>query len=414
MTSVTMKRHEWWRHKYRNSRDLDHLSPEELSERVHDCMNNIRVRTERGKLGLLPVDEPIGQTWMILFTEVLEECKLRGYPYPGPISLAPYRSSFEHAFNPIPDMERVFDTSQLRGKPLLFKFGDPKWLSLAFEKGRFRVSSASYYDSDIHNHARRDAEGERLFRLNPRNPHYSQVASSNDTSFFLGANGSFKVVCPTDYYLFSLSAAYSSRLFGDFAATACLVIYDPNTFVRRVLSNIAKQLPGWRVEVVEVTYYDPVRVDPKSVVVPSFKPFRHAYQDEVRVIALPSTPRAELQALGIELGPLADCAQLVDLTTHPPPRLPHDPIEDPIRDFGNTMQEEEMEHRLPDMKRMQGILLNKAAPNHEDWYFQIQYTDANDAWHELKVPLMDGLYLLNLLRAAEKEQHLGLFNRGAT
>lgn len=32
-------------------------------------------------------------------------------------------------------------------------------------------------------------------------------------------------------------------------------------------------------------------------------------------------------------------------------------------------------------------------------------------WHDLNMPMLDGLYLLNLLRAAAEEQHLGLSNR---
>lgn len=398
--ATVMKRHEWFRHCYRQKRDLDHLSAEELSERLHDCINNMRTRTERGKLGLLSPTEPLGEKWTILFTEILEECTLRGYPFPGPITIAKYRSSFDHAFDPIPDIEQVIDKYGLRSKPYLLKFGTAKWLGPSLEKGNFRIPSASYYDSADHNHARRDTELQRFIRPNPKNLKFVE-SSSRWTS----------IASPTDYLLFSLSAAYSARLFGDFAATACLVIFDPKAFVSRFIQAVTKQIPGWHVGFKPVTYYDPVRVDPDLIVVSEFKPFRHAYQREVRLVCVPSKSVARLSPVEIEIGPLYDCATLVDIATYHPTQIPHDPKDDTIQVFGNINQEHSMVHRLPDAARVQGLLLNKSAPSHEDWYFQIQYTDDKDVWHEIKMPMLDGLYLLNLLRAAEKEQHLGLWNR---
>lgn len=411
MPMLTMKRHEWWRHNYRNTRDLDHLSPDELSDRLHDCINNIRTRTDRGKLGLLPVDQPVGETWMTLFTEVLEECNLRGYPYPGPISIAAQRSSFDHAFDPIPDMDCVLKEYNFESRPYLLKFGESKWLGPAFEQGRFRIASASYYDSDAHNHARRDTELERFVHLNSRNKsHVSPVATVPGQVPSPGGTWT-SVACPTDYFLFSLSTSYSSRLFGDFASTACLVIYEPRKFLNRVTKAISARLSGWHVETTYVTYYDPVRVDPGKIVVPKFKPFKHAYQAELRIVCLPPNRIARLSPFEIEVGSLADCAALVDLSSHPSPALPHDPTEEPIRTFGTTLQEPTMVQHLPNVAKMQGIVLDKSAPRHEDWYFQVQYTDESGMWHEFRLPMLDGLYLLNLLQAAEQEQHLGLWNR---
>ena len=70
-----------------------------------------------------------------------------------------------------------------------------------------------------------------------------------------------------------------------------------------------------------------------------------------------------------------------------------------------------MVNRLPDVSKMQGLVLNKNAHGHEDWTFQMQYTDAAGIWHEVNMPMLDGLYLLNMLRTAEEEQHLKLWNR---
>ena len=402
MVTITMKRHEMWRHQYRLARDLDHLTSDELSERLHDCMNNIRTRTPRGKVGLRLSTDKVGETWMTLFTEILEECNLRGYSYPGPITIARFRSAMDHAFDPIPDIDRVLERYNLERRPYLIKFGELRWLTEAIQSGTFRIASASYYDSDEHNHARRDTELQRFIHPNPRNP---GAEASDDSSAWSS------IPAVSDYYLFSLSEQYSSRLFGDFAATSCLVIFDPKTFLSRLKRTVSLQLPGWQIQVSRIKYYDPVRVDQSKIVVPTFKPFRHAYQEELRLLCLPPGPASGLLPLQIQLGPLDDCATLVDLTTHPPPALPHDPHEDPIQRFGANRKESSMVNHLPDAAKIQGIVLNKSAPQHEDWYFQVQYTDAAETWHEVKIPMLDGLYLLNLLRAAEEEQHLSIWNR---
>jgi hypothetical protein len=126
---------------------------------------------------------------------------------------------------------------------------------------------------------------------------------------------------------------------------------------------------------------------------------------------MPPSPRQALEPIQVELGPLDDCATLADLTAYPPVTLPHEPKDDPVQTYGAVTLEDNMVNHLPSAAKIQGIVLNKEAPRHEDWTFQLQYTDSAGTWHDLKMPMLDGLYLLNLLRAAEEEQHLGLWNR---
>lgn len=398
---LRMKRHEGWRYRYRLARDLDHLNDAELSERLHDALNNIRNRSANGKLGVRPVDGP-GEAWWVIFTEVLEECALRGYKYPGPINFSQYRSALDHAFEPIPDMDRAFDRYGLARRPYLLKFGSQRWLSESMERGAFRIASAAYYDSEEHNHARRDTELRRHVNLSPRDPLARGSRHGTGWSF---------VEHHTDYYLMSFAERYTSRLFGDFASDSCLVIYDRRRFLSRLQRALATKLPGWQIQTSRVAYYDPVRVDPARIVVPTWKPFRHDYQDEVRLLALPRGRIAQLEPIHLELGPLHDCAVLVDQTTYPPVSVPHDPLNDSVQMYGLVNQENAMINHLPEVSRMQGLVLNKDARDHEEWTFQVQYTDAAGAWHEIKMPMLDGLYLLNMLRTAEEEQHLKLWNR---
>ena len=295
--TILMKRHHVWRLNYRMRRDLDHLSVAELSERLNDCINNDRTRTPEGKIGLLSGRTPIGEMWKILATEIFEECVIRNYPY-GTLDISPYRSVMDHAFDPIPDMDRAFNDLRIGDKPYLLKFGKAEHLRKSLELGEFRFGSASDFDSAKHNHARRDRELERPVKLNPRNPNIS---------------GRSSVSYPTDYFLFCLAARYSSRLFGDFSSSACLIIYDPKPFLQRLRNAMHSHLPGWQVEVIDVVYYDPIRIKPADIIVPRFKPFRHAYQSEVRITGIPTSPLQNLAPFNIKIGPLADCATLVEL-----------------------------------------------------------------------------------------------------
>ena len=231
----SLKRHEVWRTRYRQARDLDHLTSDELSERLHDCINNIRTRSPKGKLSLRAPLDPLGETWWSLLTEILEECSLRGLPYPGPIDVSRFRSALDHAFDPIPDMNRIIEQHDLGRLPYILKFGDFQWMSAAIEHGKFRIGSASAYDSDEHNHARRDTELERHLKLNPRNRNFAKSRT---------VGGWSSVKAHTDYYIFSLTETYSSRLFGDFAANSCLVIFDRKRFLSRLQRTVASQLPG--------------------------------------------------------------------------------------------------------------------------------------------------------------------------
>lgn len=294
-----MKRHVLWRLEYRSRRDLDHLDADEMSERLHDCINNIRTRTEQNQLGLLLPNEGESEKWMIRATEVFEECVVRGYPYPGPVNISGFRDAFEHAFDPIPDVKPVFESLKLSSQPYLLKFGDAYWLQQFLEYGRFRIAPASFYESDELNHARRDTELRRSVNLNPQDRNRGTLPNRRC------------IEAESDYYLFSLTSKYSARLFGDFASRSCLVIHEPRRFLHRLKTELSKCLKGWRIKDTEVRYYDPVRVNPEHIVVPIFKPFRHAYQDEVRVVALPTKPQVALQPIFVELGSLTEYAAMV-------------------------------------------------------------------------------------------------------
>ena len=62
-------------------------------------------------------------------------------------------------------------------------------------------------------------------------------------------------------------------------------------------------------------------------------------------------------------------------------------------------------YQLPNVEKIQGIFLT---PHHDAERAQvsIQYTTHTDKWCELKMGLLDALYLLNLLEAMSTENKL--------
>jgi hypothetical protein len=153
-----VKRHELWRQDYRGRRDLDHLGPKRLSERYADILNNFTVLDEQKKIGVRRIEDPEGLAWVILSTEVLEECVLRKYSDPGALSIAEYRDRLIDHSTPVLDVDEVMTRRNLAGEPYLLKFGELRWLKPTLETGNFRVSPASFYDRPELNHATRDKE----------------------------------------------------------------------------------------------------------------------------------------------------------------------------------------------------------------------------------------------------------------
>lgn len=59
-----------------------------------------------------------------------------------------------------------------------------------------------------------------------------------------------------------------------------------------------------------------------------------------------------------------------------------------------------MVNKLPDVGRIQGLaLLGDRTPKGSG--LSLQYTDREGGWHDLTMSFLDGMYLLNLLKAVQ-------------
>lgn len=61
-------------------------------------------------------------------------------------------------------------------------------------------------------------------------------------------------------------------------------------------------------------------------------------------------------------------------------------------------------NKLQDVGRIQGVMFQPSPLNDPVAHkVEVQYTDRTQRWHSLKMPLLDALYLLNMLEAMAKE-----------
>lgn len=59
-------------------------------------------------------------------------------------------------------------------------------------------------------------------------------------------------------------------------------------------------------------------------------------------------------------------------------------------------------NKLPDVGRIQG-LSRTAGFDVPKIVVSLQYTDRSNGWHELEMPFLDAMYLLNCLRAIQQD-----------
>lgn len=309
----TMKRHEWWRHNYRQRRYLEHASAEDLKQRAQDLLENACDFTAEGKLGLKHTLEEI--VWMELFTHLLEELGLRGEPIPP--DMVRQGQFTRHKLHVSKRAAEIWNRKDLPLGTYLLKFGKLKYLRPLFNVGNMRIAPASFYRDPSLNFSVRDSELEFTQELYGAKVHYPPNGDYNiprDQWIEMPVIGNVKSTlrAHSDYYIACFSGSYEYRLFDDFEADACLVIKDIMRFVNSVGYRMHELLPGWEFMLGDVDYRDPYH--PKQDINIFFcKHFRHAYQKEFRFVWKPPTTHESLKPVHLELGPLKEYCELLTL-----------------------------------------------------------------------------------------------------
>lgn len=287
-----MKRQEMIQLQYRARRYMQHLTDQELEQRAKDIFLNQLVLTEENKIGLHPIKQE-GEYWATVCIHLLEEFNIRYGPYPAGFK----RGFIKEVRVPDPNLDiaskacNVVKRMNVEPNKHFFRYSKLQWLEVTHKRGKFRISPASSYSDPSLNPAIQDDE----LRLTFQPAKQTKIVKES------GSN----------YYVYCLSSILVPRLFLDFDADACLIIWEPQGFISRLINSFEMENPGWSGVVKEVKYIDPLNSSPNQTDILSCKHFRYSYQKEVRIIWLPSEPVKELQHQFIELGSLEDCSELI-------------------------------------------------------------------------------------------------------
>jgi hypothetical protein len=308
--------HERWRSAYRASRYASHLGRPELNKRIRDIVLNMLRVTPDAKIGVFPVEDQTG-VWWEKWTHVLEEMTLRYGPFP-----AGFDRDVLHT-EPFPNFAselaakaaRKMTALGLRPGSVLIRLGKREHMEQLIERGGLRLQPASFYSRPELNGAIRDDEmslpmsltltREQLLELvsNPQDVPADAPEQRIDIEFATGA----------DFWLYCLSRSIEPRLFVDFNAEACVVIRNPTAFADRLRRGARQATGGAVARDGRANYVDPLLPKSPKIFIPFSKPFGYTYQDEYRFCWTPKTAVPKVEPLHIEIGSIADIAELVVL-----------------------------------------------------------------------------------------------------
>ena len=125
------------------------------------------------------------------------------------------------------------------------------------ERGAIRLNAASYYSAHTLDPARRDDEMFLTCCVCPEDYDLGMVHASILRIRPQRCWLEIEHEKPADHYLYCFSVKYRIRLFADFHANACVLIYNQEEFKRRLISTVRKVLPYWYVELGMAKHIDP-------------------------------------------------------------------------------------------------------------------------------------------------------------
>ncbi len=297
----TRRRQEVWEEEYRANPYLADKPEAHLIERFRYLIESQSTLTERGQLGMEVDDRRLAIWHLSRLTHMFMEFGSRGGIPPG---IQPKLPNLTH-----PEIPKGVVAYRARKRPeigQLFKFGKQRWLESMIEQGSIRFAPASSYRDPSLNAAIQDDELGFTYYPGKSGPPLGKLPRPAGADWV-------HVRHPSNYYVQCLSGRFAPRLFDDFEADSCLIIYDGKEFGRRVLPSLEAKFPGWFVTAFGMTYIDPDNPGDEPINLPAAKHMKYIYQQEQRILCHPRTPMQNLAAINIEVGPLTDIAELVRL-----------------------------------------------------------------------------------------------------
>ena len=316
ISAFPQPRHQLWRLAYREDRYCRYLSQAELNQRIRDIVLNLTQMTPEAKIGLPPMNSA-GIRWMVLFTHMLEEMKLRHGPHPAGFTRGIFHTE------PYPDFAgelakkaaSALVSKGISSENVLIKYGKPEHMALLHEQGRFRVQPASYYSKPDHNGAVRDDELSLHLSLALNREAVLRIVQNPEEvpADFRGQRLDVGFQHPRDYWLYCLTSSVEPRHFVDFGYTACTVIRDRREFIHRIEAVEDHFFPNTIRHHLAAVYIDPLRPPTARINLPISKHFRFTYQNEFRFVWVPVGPVREMSHVDVEVGSLRDISEVVTL-----------------------------------------------------------------------------------------------------
>ncbi len=292
---IRMPRHVAWRTWYRGNRYLEYVDDKALVERHHEILNNLFTLTEERKIGIIPMEQG-GDYFAALQTHVYEECLLRKYKYPHPLNLDEIQYP-DYDWVGLEKAANHAKTRPLNAGEFLVKYGEYKYLHPTYEKGKIRISPATAYQDPSLNLAINDDELNINIYFHPNREELRELeilATELDNPYQTVGNIEWPVKARTNYYAYCLGADFSLRMFPDFQADSCLLIYDPKTFIERIFQAMSGLISNWKAFGSGIKYIDPYNTIPKEIAIYRTKHFKYAYQKEYRLCWMPPSVQSRL------------------------------------------------------------------------------------------------------------------------
>jgi hypothetical protein len=196
---------------------------------------------------------------------------------------------------------------------VLVKYGEPQFMSDLYESGRLRIRPASYYVAPVLNGAVRDDEHALAISLAISRETASKLVKNPQDmpEEYAGQRMDFQLRYPGSYWLFCVSETLAPRLFVDFEKTACVIIKQPEEFIRRLRKSGAAHFPCTNARSGPATYIDPLLPRTAHINLTMSKHFRFSYQREHRFVWETRETLSPDSFVDVELGRLKDISELV-------------------------------------------------------------------------------------------------------
>ncbi|MDR3528103.1 MAG: hypothetical protein P4L57_12575 [Rhizomicrobium sp.] len=288
---------ELWGLEYAVYRYLERVPEEALRARYASIVRNIRSYTnpERDRIPIRSYQS--SWYWHRKEYQTRLEFAYRKLPPPKrPLASEAFRSP--SAFNPrdVPN-----------GVDVLFRYGKREHMESLALRGQLRAAPASSYEAMEHNEARRDEE--RRKRSFMPGKHTKITTADGKPIEILG--DVTRTITGSQYHLICFSREWDEKLFDDFEADACAVIFNPKEFIRRLGRASADTFPGWYFHHDPVSYFDPYEMGRDEYFDASMsKDFSFAYQNEYRVIW---SRRSARPVEGFQLAEIGNAQDIVKL-----------------------------------------------------------------------------------------------------